>query len=219
MHYTAEASITDEIKNAASRLNSGGVVVYPTETFFALGCRIDLPLAIERIFQLKKRSHQTALPVLIHSYAQLSSVAQMHAYDAQSLDKLCALWPAPLTLLLDVSPAIPTVLTAGTGKIALRMSPHPAASMLTELCGCPIVSTSANISGMPPSTHASAISRELLDALDVTKDAILDVPPQPSGGLPSTIVEPCGAMKLRVLRLGAFDTHSLERLGFAIINE
>ena len=217
MQNTIDASNRMAIKNAACHLCNGGVIIYPTETFFAIGCRIDCPQAIERVFQLKRRRHLTALPVLLPSSDLLSSIAQIHAYDAPTLNKLCALWPAPLTLLLKVNPGIPDILTAGTGKIAARVSPHPVASLLTQLCGCPIVSTSANISGMPPVVHAADISKELLDGLCTAGDLLLDVPPQPSGGLPSTIVEPCGVMNLRLFRNGAFAPLRLERLGFNII--
>ncbi len=219
MLNTFDASSREAIRNAADRLCRGGVAIYPTETFFAIGCRIDCPHAIERIFRLKKRRHQAALPVLISSGGQLSSITQIHACDAETMDALRSLWPAPLTLLLEEKPGMPAMLTAGTGKIAVRISPHPVASALTELCGCPIVCTSANISGMPPSTLAGGISRELLNGLEADVDALLDMPPRPSGGLPSTIVEPCGPMTLRILRHGAFDMQRLEKLGFVIITQ
>ena len=94
---------------------------------------------------------------------------------------LSRFWPGPLTLLLPVVSGLPEALTGGSGRIAARVSSHPAARELALACGFPIVSTSANISGRPAVTSADALDAELVASLNPETDGVFDALPAPGG--------------------------------------
>lgn len=192
----------------------GGLLIYPTETFFGIGCRADDEAAVVRVFRCKRRSLSMPLPVILGSAEQLGLVACPGPELAGDLDILSRFWPGPLTLLLPVVSGLPEALTCGSGRIAARVSSHPAARELALACGFPIVSTSANISGRPAVTSADALDAELVASLNPETDGVFDALPAPGGGEASTIVEPLGHRRLRLLRQGALPASSLEDAGF-----
>lgn len=220
------------LAEAAQRLNAGGLLVYPTETFYGIGCRADRADAVLRVFAAKRRAASMPLPLILGSAAQLPLVASVEPELEADVARLAAFWPAPLTLLLPVCPGLPNELTAGTGKVAVRVSAHPGARALAETCGFPVVSSSANISGRPAVTDAVSLDPELLSVLRSGPDAVFDPrtafpdAPPPGGGMASTIVEPlgmgrmrgcCRLRSLRVLREGALPLSQLAAAGFTIL--
>lgn len=208
--------MTLSLQEAARRMRLGGVLLYPTETFFGIGCRADMSGAILRVYQCKKRPLSMPLPVILGSAEQLELVACPGTDIAQDVAALSSFWPGPLTLLLPARATLPEILTGGSGSIAARVSSHPAARALALACDFPIVSTSANISGRPAVTSADALDPELIQALTPSTDGILDEPPAPGGGEASTIAAPLGHRRLRILRKGALPLHLLEEAGFQI---
>lgn len=209
-----------DISEAARRILAGGLIVYPTETFFGIGCRVDSPDALRRVFAAKRRAADMPLPVILGSVDQLPLVAAVPPALAADVEALSAFWPAPLTLLLPAVDSLPDVLTGGTGRVAVRVSAHPAARALAQACGLPIVSSSANISGRPAVTSAEALDKDLVDFLgqDGSPDGILDMPPAPGGGMASTIVEPLGQGQLRIRREGALPPSQLSEAGFTFLS-
>ncbi|WP_239446633.1 L-threonylcarbamoyladenylate synthase [Mailhella massiliensis] len=201
-------------QEAFRRIHMGGLLIYPTETFFGIGCRADDEAAVVRVFRCKRRSLSMPLPVILGSAEQLGLVACPGPELAGDLDILSRFWPGPLTLLLPVVSGLPEALTGGSGRIAARVSSHPAARELALACGFPIVSTSANISGRPAVTSADALDAELVASLNPETDGVFDALPAPGGGEASTIVEPLGHRRLRLLRQGALPASSLEDAGF-----
>ena len=212
-----EASVTLTMQEASRRLRLGGVLLYPTETFFGIGCRADLEDAVRRVFHCKRRSLSMPLPVILGSREQLELVACPGPELDADMTLLSRFWPGPLTLLLPAKSSLPDVLTGGSGSIAARVSSHPAARELALSCGFPIVSTSANISGRPAVTSVQALDSELLSALRPDTDGVYDAPPVPGGGEASTIVRPLGGKALRLLRQGALPVSQLEKAGFHIL--
>ena len=213
-----EASVILTLQEAARRLNRGGVILYPTETFFGIGCRADNAEAVLRVFRCKKRSLSMPLPVILGSLDQLHLVACPDEGTAGDLAGLAAFWPGPLTLLLPARADLPEALTGGSGKIAARVSSHPAARAMAKACGFPVVSSSANISGRQAVTRVQDLDPELLQSLRADLDGVLDEPPVPGGGKASTIVEPLGGRRLRVLRTGALPPADLEAAGFSLLS-
>lgn len=220
------------LADAARRLNAGGLLVYPTETFFGIGCRADRADAIPLVFAAKRRAPDMPLPLILASAAQLPLAASVAPELEADVARLAAFWPAPLTLLLPVRADLPPALTAGTGNVAVRVSAHPAARALAEACGFPVVSSSANISGRPAVTDAASLDPELLASLRPGLDGVFDAraafpdAPPPGGGMASTIVEPlgmgrksgcCRLRSLRVLREGALPLSRLAAAGFTIL--
>lgn len=209
--------MTLSLQEAVRRLQLGGVLLYPTETFFGIGCRADDADAVLRVFRCKRRPLSMPLPVILGSPEQLALVACPAPSLADDMDGLTRFWPGPLTLLLPARPDLPEVLTGGSGHIAARVSSHPTARALAAGCGFPIVSSSANISGRSAVTAAADLDPELLRSLRPETDGVLDEPPTPGGGEPSTIVSPAGGRKLRLLREGALSLNRLREAGFHIL--
>lgn len=194
----------------------GGVVVYPTETFFAVGCDACHGAAVARVYQAKHRSVQLPLPVIVPTVGAVATVAKLGAeletFVAGMAQKF---WPGPLTLLLPALPHIPPMVTGGTGSIALRVSPHSVPQALSAALGGALVSSSANISGEAAVTSAMALSSTLLSAVD---GVVLDGP-SPAGGAPSSLIElvPTHAgFALHVLREGAISIELLQMSGYSI---
>ena len=206
------------LQEAARRMNLGGVLLYPTETFFGIGCRADNDDAVLRVFHYKKRSLSMPLPVILGSREQLELVACPGPDLADDVAALSAFWPGPLTLLLPAASGLPEALTGGTGHIAARVSSHPVARALALACGFPVVSSSANISGRPAVTRAADLDPDLLRSLRPDEDGVLDEPPAPGGGEASTIVAPEGGRRLRVIRKGALPLSELKQAGFSLLS-
>ncbi len=201
------------LQQAADILRGGGLIVYPTETFFGIGCRYDNEEAISRVFRGKRRLLAMPLPLIVADFEQVESVASPapELWD-DVVDLSSRFWPGPLTLVLSARRHISPLLTGGSGNIAIRISAHPVARELAALTACPLVSSSANISGRPAVTEAADLNQELVGSVDL----VLDLPPRPMGGKASTIIRPLGGRKLSLLRAGALESERLSGAGYRL---
>lgn len=170
------------ICEAVEILQAGGVAAFPTETFYGLAVDATNGDAIERIFQIKGRSFSSPIALIAGSRNDISSLIMKTSPVAKKLMK--AFWPGPLTLLFLASPKINPRLTAGTGKIGIRISSHPIADSLANCLGCPITATSANLSGAAECTSAN----EVVSSLGGLLDLVIDGGPIP-GGMGSTFID------------------------------
>ncbi len=169
---------------AASILRAGGLVVYPTETFYAIGAVPVYTQAVNRVFEIKGRDFLKPLPLIASDRLVVLKAASEWPEAAETLAR--TFWPGALSILIAAAPFLPPVVHAGTGKIAVRVSSHPLAALLARAAGGLIVSTSANRLGEPAPSSPGAIDDELLHSVDAFFDAG-DLP----GALPSTIVDVC----------------------------
>ena len=170
------------IAEAAGILKAGGIVVYPTETFYGLGADATNEKAIERVFTIKGRSSANPLPVIIGEENELARLAM--DVDEMSRRLIKVFWPGPLTLVFTASPRISAKLTANTGKIGIRISGHSIAASLAGALGRPITATSANPSGAAECTSPE----EAMSSLGNLVDAVIDGGMTP-GGAGSTILD------------------------------
>lgn len=170
------------IHEAVALLRAGKVVAFPTETFYGLAVDAANDSAIERIFQIKGRAFSSPIALIAGSKSGISGLVTEIPDVAQRL--MQAFWPGPLTLLFPASPQISPRLTAGTGKIGIRVSSHPIADSLANRLGGPITATSANLSG----TSECLIAGEVLATLGNRIDLIIDGGPSP-GGKGSTFID------------------------------
>lgn len=168
------------VRAVAEVLRRGGIVAYPTETFYGLGALARDAAAVRRVAHAKGRPEGRPLPLVAGDRAQVEEVAELDPAAARLAD---ALWPGPLTLVLPARPGLPAEITAGTGTVGIRVSGSDVARALALAAGGSLVSTSANPSGGPPPVSAG----DLDAALRARLDAVLDAGPAP-GGLPSTVV-------------------------------
>jgi L-threonylcarbamoyladenylate synthase len=172
----------DVIARAASCIAGGGVVIFPTETFYGLGGDPWQPTVVERVFDIKRRDMGKPLPLIAADDAAIRQVAANWPSEADLLAR--AFWPGPLTLVLAASTLLPPALHAHTGKIAVRVSSHAVAKGLASAVGGLLISTSANLSGQPPCRHPDELASELLSQVD----RVLHAGPT-LGGQPSTLVD------------------------------
>jgi len=182
------------LERALEVLKVGGLIAFPTETFYGLGASALDPSAVRRLFELKGRPWSKPLLVLVDSVAMAEAVALV-TEPARAM--MARHWPGALTLVLPARPTVPAELTAGTATIGVRLSPHPVArALVTGLAG-PLTAPSANPAGAPPPTTAD----EVLGYFDGALGLVLDAGPS-AGGLPSTVLDMSGDVP-RVLRQGA----------------
>jgi L-threonylcarbamoyladenylate synthase len=181
------------IQAAAAVLRRGGVVVYPTETLYALGARADDAAALLRLARAKLRPEGKPLPLLAGDRDQVRRVARLEGVAERVADRF---WPGPLTLVLPAAPGLDAAVTAGTGTVGIRIPGSPVARALALRAGFALVSTSANPAGGPPPARVADLHPDLLAQVD----HVLDGGPTP-GGPPSTVVRVEGSI-VHVLREG-----------------
>jgi L-threonylcarbamoyladenylate synthase len=170
-----------------------GVVAVPTETFYGLAVPPDDPVAVARLFTLKGRPAEKALPVVAASLAQLGPLV---VFPEAWRGRLGAAWPAPLTVVLPSGTGL-----AGGGNVAVRVPAHRLLRALLASVG-PLTATSANRSGGPPLSRPQDVARLLGAGLALLLDG-----GEAPGGLPSTVVDLSGELP-RLLRQGAWQVPS-----------
>jgi L-threonylcarbamoyladenylate synthase len=189
------------VDQAASLLARGGTVVYPTETLYALGAHPMDEGAVRRIYIVKGRDSRKPLPLIAADRSAVTRAVSDWPPDAEALAR--SFWPGPLTLILPAAVDLPSVLHAGTGRIALRISSHPVARALSAGAGGLVVSTSANLTGETPCRRVEEMSEDLFARVD----GVVDAGGLP-GGLPSTIVD-VTCVPARLVRVGRLPWESI----------
>ncbi len=180
---------------AAEVIQAGGVIVYPTETIYGIGANAWDGTAIAKVRALKRRTDQKPILVIVGSRDQLSTVVEGITPVAEKCIE--AFWPGPLTLVFKASHRIPDLLSRGTGTIGVRIPSSPVCLRLLELAGCPLTSTSANLSGMPTIQHVNEIRTMIPLGIDLVLDGGVLPPSEPS-----TVIDVSGD-KPRLIRPGA----------------
>jgi L-threonylcarbamoyladenylate synthase len=185
------------LEEGAGWLRRGGLVAFPTETFYGLGANALDRQAVRRVFEVKGRPEFQPLLILVNSPETAESFALEIPDVARRL--MTAHWPGPLTLVFRAVPELSTELTAGTGTIGMRVPGHPVALGLVRAAGFPLTAPSANPSGAEPPTTAGAVRQFFEGRIDL----ILDGGPTP-GGQPSTVLD-VSVSPPRLIRPGALD--------------
>ena len=171
-----------DLERAVGVLKDGGVVAVPTDTLYGLAADVFNPAAIDRVFDIKGRPQDLALPALVNGWEQVGRVAKNVPPQAQALAE--RFWPGALTLVVMKAEGLPDRLTAGGATVAVRMPDHPAPIKLINGLGGPITGTSANISGgADPSTLL-----ELSDQMGGRVAHVFNEDPAPKGTA-STVVD------------------------------
>jgi L-threonylcarbamoyladenylate synthase len=170
------------IARAAQILRDGGLVAFPTETFYGLGAAALDARAARRVLDVKGRPDGKPLLVLVDGIAMAESLAASVPPAARALMERW--WPGAVTIVLRASPHVPREVTAGTGTVGVRRSPHPVARDLVAALGAPITAPSANPTDEPPPTTGD----EALAYFDGMIEAVLHGGPT-AGGPPSTVVD------------------------------
>ncbi len=175
-----KGKLAEDVEKAAKVIASGGIVAFPTETYYGLAVDPFNEKALVKLYQLKNRQRSKPLLTLVAHEQDLGLLVD---HIPEPLQPFLGLWPAPLTLVFPGLVTLPEQLTGGTSTIGVRISSHPVATALLLACKKPVTATSANVSGAPPCNTAKLVHEQFGDRLDY----ILDGGETP-GGLGSTLI-------------------------------
>ena len=153
------------IRRAGAAIRAGGVVAYPTEAVWGLGCDPLNAEAVARILALKERPASMGLILIAADAGQLEPWIEPVSGDVRS--RIAATWPGPVTWVLPAQSWVPAWLHGGRGSLAVRVTAHAQAAALCRETGFAIVSTSANRSGHPPARTIAQVRRWFGDELDL----------------------------------------------------
>jgi L-threonylcarbamoyladenylate synthase len=159
-------SNTSTIKYAAEVFTQGGIIAYPTEAVFGLGCDPDNDEAVIKLLLLKQRSVDKGLILLAASYSQLLPYLDDAAISQEQRSMVLSRWPDALTQVLPANSHISPLLCGVFDSIAVRITNQPDVVALCKLTNKAIVSTSANLSGQPPATTWQQVEQQLGDKVD-----------------------------------------------------
>ncbi|MBV9217014.1 MAG: threonylcarbamoyl-AMP synthase [Acidobacteria bacterium] len=196
--------ITQDPHEAASFVKNGGVVAFPTETVYGLGANVFDEEAIRKVFQAKGRPSDNPLIAHVATFEQIGILAAEITPSAKAL--IDRFFPGPLTVVLERTPAVPLIATAGLDTVGIRMPRNAIARSLIKAAGTPLVAPSANLSGRPSPTTWEAV----LEDLDGRIDCILKGEPTEIG-LESTVVDCTGPDPI-LLRQGAVTYEELREI-------
>ncbi len=199
----SETNFEEVLSSAVDELKNSGIIAYPTETFYGLGTKFDIENSLKRLYDIKQRPKEKPMPLIIGNKDLLPVVAE--SINRLGLSFIERFWPGPLTLILPAKENLSDYITAGTGKVAVRIPGESFALSLAKTANFPIIATSANLSGMPPAQDTEAVIRYFGDKIDLVFDG-----GSTTGGLPSTIVEVTGD-EITILREGAISTESIRK--------
>lgn len=200
----SDETLKEGLEKAVNILSSGGAVAFPTESFYGLGVNATSEKAVQRLFAIKKRRSDHPVLILIPTREMLDQYVANVPNIANKLIR--RFWPGGLTMVFEAGPNTPTSLTAGTGKIGVRVSSHSIATALALNAGLPITGTSANVSGESACVKAEEVFRSLGNTVDLILDG-----GETEGGKGSTILD-VTVNPPRILREGMVGREDLNTL-------
>ncbi|MGS0692156.1 L-threonylcarbamoyladenylate synthase [Shewanella sp. 30m-9] len=142
---------------AAELVEQGGVIAYPTEAVYGLGCDPDNNDAIERLLEIKQRPWQKGLILVAGDYQQLLPYIDESQLSVEQLAFVHSKWPGPFTFIMPIKPGLSKLLSGSFDSIAVRVTAHEDVKALCAAINKPIVSTSANLTGQEPALSASSV--------------------------------------------------------------
>ena len=189
----------DNIRFASKIVKRGGIVIYPTETVYGLGCNPFNIKAVQQILEAK-RNRKKPLPILAANIKDVKKVAQLSLKGKKLAEKF---WPGPLTIIFPKKPTLPNIVTFDRDSVGLRIPDNNVALQLIRLCGGLLIGSSANRTREKPPRTVQEISEELIEIVDIILDGGSGV-----HGIPSTVVD-LTAEKPRILREGPISLKEL----------
>lgn len=183
------------IQNAIKVLKQGGIVIYPTDTAFGIGCRIDIQESVDKLFAIRKRPRSKATPVLVSSKAMALAYLDHPKDIVRRLMK--TYWPGALTIVAECNiDRVYSPIRGNGNTVGLRMPDHETAIRLIEAVGVPILGPSANFHGEKTPFRYEDLDPELMKLVDCIVPGVCTV------GMASTVVD-CSVTPCRILRQGA----------------
>ncbi|MEK7125188.1 MAG: L-threonylcarbamoyladenylate synthase [Patescibacteria group bacterium] len=202
----SEADWPMAVQEAVRTLEYSGTVVYPTDTVYGLGANALNPVAVRKIFRIKERSTEKALPILARNLFWASELAHI---EGRNKDIARAVWPGQVTLVLPKKDIVPGDTTGGMHTVALRVCEHPFVNALLDAFGYPLTGASANVSGHEGLRDISAVLQEFEQA-SYQPDLVIDAGVLPPSG-PSTVLDVSNT-RPKILRVGATRPEELMKI-------
>lgn len=162
--------ISTQIEEAVAVVKSGGLIAYPTEAVFGLGCDPQNEAALQRLLELKQRPAHKGLILIAAELEQVSPY--LAPLTPEVLERILPTWPGPYTWLLPVNAAVSPLVKGKHDTLAVRISAHPVCQALCRQLGIPLISTSANPANQTPARDLVTLQTYFADQLDL----ILDLP-------------------------------------------
>lgn len=207
---TNSNELTTNINQAARIIEQGGVIAFPTDTFYGLGCNPFNAEAVERIYQIKGRPDSKAILLLIDdltSIARCTNLSQLDDQGDQIVERFQLLaqhfWPGPLTMVLPAHQLLPDNLVSSNRTVGVRLPDYLPARQLAGAVGGVITATSANLSGASNTRTAAEVAAQLGERLDYILDG-----GETRGGAPSSVVD-ITVEPPRLVRAGAIAVNQL----------
>lgn len=183
-----------KIQRVVDTLSKGGIITYPTDTVYGLGCDLFNKKAIDRLYQIKGMPKSQQLAFVCHDISEVARYAVLHDYEYRILKQYL---PGPYCFILNATREVPKIVQTPRNHVGVRIPNHPIARELARALGRPIISSTAAKPGTPPGVDPGEI-------LELFKGVDLGIDGGPGGTVPTTIVDLTGD-EPRVLREGAGD--------------
>ncbi|TXH78070.1 MAG: threonylcarbamoyl-AMP synthase [Thiothrix sp.] len=162
--------MSNQIEEAVAIVTAGGLIAYPTEAVFGLGCDPQNEAALQRLLELKQRPAHKGLILIAAELEQVTPY--LAALTPEILERILPTWPGPYTWLLPVKPAVSSLVRGEHDTLAVRISAHPVCRALCQQFGGPLISTSANPATQTPARDVESLQTYFAEQLDL----ILDLP-------------------------------------------
>lgn len=170
--------ISSQIEEAVTVLKAGGIIAYPTEAVFGLGCDPRNEAALERLLQIKQRPAHKGLILIAAHFDQLAGY--ISPLNAEILAHILPTWPGPYTWILPALPEVSPLLRGEHASLAVRISAHPVCQALCQQFNHPIVSTSANPATQTPARDLATLDHYFADQVELALDLPLGQQTNPS---------------------------------------
>jgi L-threonylcarbamoyladenylate synthase len=202
MSFQNSTNINAQIDKGIAILKKGGVIAYPTDTVYCLSARYNCLPALERIYEIKQRPHNLALPVMVAGKEQINEVVDhIPAMAMPFIDKYM---PGAITLIMPRNKTVSDIISNGKDTVAVRLPQHQMTISIIKGLGIPVAGTSANTSGKPSNITATDVMTQIGDKVDL----VIDDGKCPIG-IVSTIIDVTGTFPV-ILREGAISRKELE---------
>ncbi|MEM1964615.1 MAG: L-threonylcarbamoyladenylate synthase [Candidatus Caldarchaeum sp.] len=160
------SNLLQQVEQAAEIVERGGVIVYPTDTVYGIGCNPFDAKAVRRVMEIKSRENKPS-PVLVSGLNQLNMVADPLDMEVEAALRV---WPGPVTIVMRKKPNLPDEVTAGEPTVGVRMPANAIALAIMQRTGLPLLGTSANLSGMQPAVTAQQVDEKIKTRVDMVLD-------------------------------------------------
>jgi len=187
----------------ANLFNQGKVVIFPTDTVWGVGCGLDQPAAIDRLYALKHRSLAQPTAVLVANFDQAQRLGQFSPQVKSVAEKV---WPGPVTLIVPATDQVSQVVLGGGTKVGLRIPNHPWLLAVLEKTPLGVVATSANFAGRPAPLNGKLIEPAFKQEADLVVEGV-----EAGGGPASTVVDTT-TQPVTILRKGSISTQKIKQI-------